>query len=102
MSNIENFYPRRGRRFRGIGIGGGYDDTDFPYNPYRNYLLYPADYRLLYPPRPVSQWIPNTQYLPGQYIGYNGHIYVCIRNHISDPNWTPEAISSIPCWKLVS
>lgn len=40
-------------------------------------------------------WKSGTAYLDGQRTRYNGTLYTCLRAHISQADWTPDAAPSL-------
>jgi len=47
----------------------------------------------------TGDWKAGTAYTVGMRVNYQGKLYQCINNHISQGDWTPSAVASL--WKAV-
>jgi hypothetical protein len=41
-----------------------------------------------------------VSYTPGQYVTYNGIVYVCLEPNVSQSDWTPTAVPAL--WKATT
>lgn len=52
------------------------------------------------PQSQIAEWQPNTAYLAGALVTYNGQTYQCLQSHTSLTGWEPPNVPAL--WKLTS